>query len=294
MNSTILTVDYWRNYKPVVPELIEVTGLESTSTRIDLTQLLIQGARDEEGNSPTEGILDKVQAQRGWRLAPLIISTPLLGTVKMSDDKMSIIYTPPAKFVGVECFNFRLTNGTQASDPVRVEIDVKRNYRMWFDIYQRNEDVFVFRERHEFPSEIQKPYAYSVVWWLTGPVAVWNEKRQANEIFKQRRVVRHSDIWTHYQQFYPSIRLNNRLEMAFPTDEELRGYDGSSERLYNPTGTRGRLELEGRVYLSTAIATSGLVSWLILDTRKWTQLDVDSGDDWWKSGNILPITAEKR
>lgn len=293
MNSTTVTLDYWRNFKPVVPEVIEFEGNENTEIKIPLKSLLIQGARDTEGNSPSEGILDKVQAQRGWRLSPLIMNQPDLGSVRMSDDKESIVYLPKAKFIGDECFNIRLTNGTQASDPIRILVKVKPNYREWFDIYRVSEDRFVFKERHDWPKEKPKPYCYTVFFYWERPVAEWNERRQAHEIFMRSSCVLYSQIGGIYFSFWPNWILRNRLDMEFPTDANLRGFDGTSERAYQPKGTRGHLRMEVRIYNRVATYSGLAYSYQAVDLENWDTLWAETDPDWWLSGNIMPISSEK-
>lgn len=292
MNSTVVTLEYWRNFKPVVPEVINIEGNENTEIIIPLKTLLLQGARDTEGESPTEGILDKVPVQRGWRLTPMILNQPELGKVRLSDDRESIIYLPRAKFLGDECFNIRLTNGTQASDPIRIEVKVKPFYRMWFDIYRVSESRYVFKERHQWPKEVKAPYCYATFWWWTRPVAEWNEKRQAFEIFTRRDLILASEVGGVYHSFWPMLRLRNRLDWTFTTDENLRGFDGVSERLYQPTGTRGILQLEGRVY-NKETYNDGPYPYSSVDLVNWEPLLIETQPEWWNSGNILPISAEK-
>lgn len=293
MNSTTVTLDYWRNFKPVVPDVINVAGNENTEIKISLKSLLLQGARDSAGESPTDGVLDKVDAQRGWRLTPMLLNQPELGRARLSDDKESLIYLPRAKFLGTECFNIRLTNGTQASDPIRVEVEVKPYYRMWFDIYRVSESRFVFKERHEWPPEVEKPYLYAVFWWWTRPVAEWNEKRQAFEIFTRRSLVLATEVSGIYGSFWPRIRLQPRFDHNFTTDEGLRGFDGTSERVYQPTGTRGVVQMEGRVYNKVGHALAAERPYAYVDTENWEPLLVETQPEWWNSGNILPISAEK-
>lgn len=293
MTQTVVTLDYWRNYKPIVPEVINAEGNENTEIKIPLKSLIIQGARDPDGTSPTEGVLDKVGAQRGWRLTPLIISQPEQGSARLSDDRESLIYLPPSKFLGTECFNIRLTNGTQSSDPVRVEVKVKPYYRMWFDIYRISESHYVFKERHQWPKDIAAPYIYAVYWWWTRPVAEWNERRQAFEIFTRRTMVQRSDLGSIYASFWPYLRNRPRLEMEFTTDEDLRGFDGKSERVYQPTGTRGVVELEGRVFTKVAHYVGNGFSYDHIDIENWEPLLIETKPEWWTLGSVLPISAEK-
>ena len=67
MISKPCVVDYWRNDVPVAPELTLETP-NNVDFEIPLRDMIIQGARDFDTSvSPSEGVLDKVPVQRGWR-----------------------------------------------------------------------------------------------------------------------------------------------------------------------------------------------------------------------------------
>ena len=294
MTPAAVELDWWRNFKPLVPETLSIKGNIGTEIMIDLRPYLLQGARDSDNNSPTDGVLDNVPVQRGWRLSPLLLNQPEYGTCRLSDDKLSIIYVPSSKFIGADCFNFRLTNGTQSSDVAQVQVEVEDFYRTWFDIYAVSQDDFVFRARNLFPSNVKVPYTYGFVWYYTRPVAVWNEKRQANEIFEQETVVQQSALWYDglTSSLTPLALRRDRLAMKCPTDMSLRGFDGSSNKLYQPTGTRGHLRLEMRVYIDTFwYQVLENRAYLRVDLNKWTSVYSETRPLWWQA--VQPISAEK-
>jgi hypothetical protein len=83
---------------------------------IDLSAYLIQGARDiVTSASPDKEVLARLPTQRGWRLE-VELKKPSSGIVRMSTYLDGIVYEPFLGFVGEDCFNYQLTNGSQKSD----------------------------------------------------------------------------------------------------------------------------------------------------------------------------------
>lgn len=297
MNSASVVLDYWRNFKPVVPETIPLKARQYTETKLDLRPYILQGAREPNGVSPSPDVLDKVPVQRGWRCSPLIINQPENGVVRLSDDQETLLFMPNNAFLGEDCFNIRLTNGTQQSDAIRVMIEVQKYMRVWMTTYKKGADTFIFRENHDFPKDVpglRVPYCYTLRWYWTRPVAIWNEARQANEIFHVRSLILYS-VWTTYLfQFMPEIRQARRLELRMPTDEDLRGYDGNTSRLYQPTGDRGIITLECDTFSEYATYSSLAWSYNYVDMTRPVMIKTETPPNWWESGNILPASAEPR
>lgn len=297
MNSASVVLDYWRNYKPVVPETIPLKARQFTETKLDLRPYIVQGAREPDGVSPSPDVLDKVPVQRGWRLSPLILNQPEYGKVRLSDDQETLIFTPHDDFLGEDCFNIRLTNGTQQSDAVRVMIEVVKYLRVWMTIYKKGADTFIFRENHEWPkgvADLKVPYCYTLRWYWTRPVAKWNEARQANEIHQVKTLILASSWWFYWMTFMPIITLNNRLELNMPTDENLRGFDGNTSRLYQPTGERGIITLECDTFSEYATHYGYGGSYNYVDMSRPVTIKTETPPNWWESGNILPSSAEPR
>lgn len=290
MNRAMVVLDWWRNFKAHAPEIIEVVGRENTHINVDLRPYLLQGARDTEGNSPTDGVLDKVPVQRGWRLEPLLMNQPDLGQVRVSDDRLGMTYIPPSGFLGEECFNIRLSNGTQATDPIQIHVKVEKYYRAWFDVYKRTGNIFVFKAYSDFKVESFKlPYFHSLVWWVEKPVAVYNEARRANEIFVRRMIVKQTEWGPNMvHQFIPTHSNPRRVELILPFDDELTGFDGTSERLYIPKHTRGKVLLETRLHFDVNHTQR------MADSGRYTSLWNETHDGaWWDRGDVLPIAYER-
>lgn len=281
----VVKLDWWRNFKPVVPEVIEISGYVGRRIIIDLKPYLLQGARDSKG-SPTDGVLDKVDVQRGWLCSALVVSQPQSGIARLSDDKTSIVYVPNATFLGEDCFNVRLTNGTQASDPMQIRVSVQDYYRCGFSIQQRANDVYDFTENHNFKIQGQRvPYCYSIHWYYKRPVAIFNTVRQANEVFEREDVVQESLIVPpNSTTIMPTIVLRSKLSLACPMDN-LSGFNGSSNMIYKPQRTRGSLRMVLRLYLTvTYIPYPWDKSYV--DTKIYTEIEYETPAKWWLSGAI--------
>lgn len=297
MNSASVVLDYWRNYKPVVPEIIPLKARQFTETSVDLRPYIVQGAREPDGVSPSPDVLDKVPVQRGWRLSPLIINQPDNGKVRLSEDQETLLYMPNNDFLGEDCFNIRLTNGTQQSDAVRIMVEVQKYLRVWMTTYKKGADTFIFRENHEFPKGVEglkSPYCYLLRWYWTRPVEIWNEARQANEIHMVKSLILASTWSSYFIQFMPDVRQARRLELKMLTDEALRGYDGNTSRIYQPTGTRGIITLECDTFSETATHYGYGWSYSYVDMSRPVMIKTETPPNWWESGNILPASAEPR
>lgn len=291
MNRTIVELDWWRNFKAYAPEVIEVVGRENTEIFVELKEYLLQGARDWDGISPTEGVLDKVPMQRGWRLEPLLMNQPQLGTVRIADDRQGIVYIPQSDFLGDECVNIRLSNGTQVTDPIQIHIKVEKYYKAWFDIYKRTGDFFVFKSYYDLNvASFPKPYFVSLVWWLDAPVAIYDERRRANEVHVVRRKLKETQYGPNMvHQFIPTHSNPTRIEVPLPFDDNLVGFDGTSERLYLPKHTRGKVMLETRLHFDVNQSTR------MADSGRYTSLWSSTPDGaWWDRGDVLPIAYERK
>ena len=297
MNSASVVLDYWRNYKPVVPEIIPLKARQFTETSVDLRPYIVQGAREPDGVSPSPDVLDKVPVQRGWRLSPLIINQPENGKVRLSEDQETLLYMPNNDFLGEDCFNIRLTNGTQQSDAVRIMVEVQKYLRVWMTTYKKGADTFIFRENHEFPKGVEglkSPYCYLLRWYWTRPVEIWNAARQANEIHMVKSLILASTWSSYFFQFMPDVRQARRLELKMLTDEALRGYDGNTSRIYQPTGTRGIITLECDTFSESTSSDYGWWWYNYVDMSRPVTIKTETPPNWWESGNILPASAEPR
>ena len=124
MQRSMYAADMWRNHKSLAPDF-EITVSAGTEYFIDLRDYLIQGARDIETNrSPDPEVIARVQAQRGWRF-DVELKRPKFGTARLSTYLDGIVYVPAPDFVGEDCFNYQLNNGSQKSNYGTVLVTVE-------------------------------------------------------------------------------------------------------------------------------------------------------------------------
>lgn len=124
MQRSVYASDLWRNHKSFAPDF-EIVVSAGSEHFIDLRGYLIQGARDIKTNrSPDPEVISRIPTQRGWRL-DVELKQPSSGTVRMSPYLDGIVYTPDQGFIGEDCFNYQLTNGSQKSNYGTVLITVE-------------------------------------------------------------------------------------------------------------------------------------------------------------------------
>lgn len=304
MISKPCVVDFWRNDIPVAPELVLETP-NNTEFEIPMRSIIIQGARDFDSNdSPSEGILDKVPVQRGWRLTLMPISTPSHGTVKLSEDGESFIYTPLVGFVGQDCFAYALTNGFQQSVVSNITINCRRGYEYALNVFRRNigqsQHRMVVSPAFNFSSlDYLKPVRMIyAAWYYTQYRAVLEGK--VTRIRKQRTLIGNTK-WNrfYYDQvraFAPTI-LDSGLSMNVETffeDSLPSGLLESTAQVFKPKHLAGDVEIELQLFTETKrTPIPGSTS-----NQTYEQLDLDQfqlvkftvverfGLRWTESGNI--------
>lgn len=295
--------DYWRNYKPIAPNLT-IPVRNSGTSEITLEQIL-QGARDElTGHSPTDGILDKVPAQRGWRLAAIKINDPTVGTVDLNSFNDAFLYRPRSGYVGPDCFDYVLTNGTQQSDAGRIMLDVYQWYTFQMLVYRKNTQ----KTYHRFTAYPTNQYAagqgelppvkFTEITWY------YNQYRAetvngVTRIYKRRIVMgsTYANYTAYYnRQVYAPTLYNQCNEITAYTyfDDSLgQGFDADFSHPYVPKYSQGDIEIDIKLY------TEEKTVWSYYLNRYITQVDLDRptvleyrlsdiyGKKWWDSGNIL-------
>jgi len=261
MISKPCVVDFWRNDIPVAPPMTLETP-NNVDFEIPLRSIIIQGAREFETSvSPTDGVLDKVPAQRGWRLTPIIISEPQHGTVKLSTDGESFIYTPLAGFVGQDCFAYAFTNGYQQSVVNNITINCRRGYEYSLKIFRRDigrtEHRMVIAPAFDFSTlDYLKPvYMVYAAWYYNQYRAVTEGK--VTRIKKQRTLIGNTS-WN--RLFYDDIRafaptvLNSGLTMTTKTffEETLpSGLLEDTAQIFKPKHLAGDVEIELKLFTET-------------------------------------------
>ncbi|QYW04823.1 hypothetical protein MPK74_gp155 [Erwinia phage pEa_SNUABM_7] len=299
MLSLPCTFDYWRNYKPIAPNRT-IRVKNSGKTEITIDQIL-QGARDElTGHSPTEGVLDKVPAQRGWRLAAIKVSDPLLGTVELNSFSDAFIYDPRSGYVGGDCFSYILTNGTQQSDAGSITLDVYQWYAFKILLYRLNTEKTYHRMTATLVSSAGlKPVKFYEINWFYNQYRTVVDDKGVTRIYK-RRLIQQSTVadYTAYNNrtVYAPTVINQGTEIRMSTyfDDTLgQGFNGDLNVPFVPKYSQGDMELEIRVYTEEKTVYSAALG------RDILQVDLDQpivldyrlseiyGKKWWDSGNVL-------
>jgi len=304
MQAKACLFDYWRNYKPLAPnQRIEVRN--SGSSTIDILKI-IQGARDEETlHSPTEGVLDKVPVQRGWRLKAIKVNDPLVGTVDLNYHADQFIYNPRSGYVGLDCFDYIVTNGTQQSDSGTITLDVIQWYTYQLLIYRRNAQ----KTYHRFtanpfmktaPGQTPlKSIKYVEFAWYYNQYIAETGSDGVVRIYKRRTLVQATQSnYTLYDsgQAYAPVILNAAKEITMYSyfDDSLgEGFDGDLNIPFVPRRTQGDIELDITLY------TEERTVYVPIYGKNITQVDLTKpitlnyrvsdiyGQKWWDSGNIL-------
>lgn len=291
--------DYWRNFVPVAPE-ITFDARNSETTRYSLRSILLQGARDEEGISPTDGVLDKVPSQRGWRCLPIITSDASRGTISLSRTGDEFIYEPRSGYTGPDCFNYVLTNGTQQSYQSTVYVNVIPWYTFLFKIYRMRSDrtLHRFTANKMFAASLVAPVYTEYRWYYNQYRAIVDDKG-VTRIRKVRQLVAQTQAsynsYNNFQSVTPTVaNLMDKANIDTYFDTALGdGFAGDSNIPYSPKGTQGEIELEVRLYTKTKYVGFQYgyhVSYQVdLSTYYTVNLRVSDvfGSRWWDSGNIL-------
>lgn len=313
MLSQPVIFDYWRNYKPLAPDLEWLIADRKTWT-YDLRPLLLQGSRDEETNSPTLGILEKVPAQRGWKCSPMIIGQPSRGTVRINSTFDGFEYIPRPGFVGFDCFNYVLTNGTQQSDVAKVTVEVKPWYSHRLIVIRDTADKsnHTFKLIDNFPEGAEKVYMQTYEWSYTNLKVT--KEGQASRIFSASPIVKKTYVGSFITgrdcgtsvSFLPYMgppakdvpNIKNILSMPTPSDN-LIGFDGNSDILYHPRNLRGIMKVKVKLFTETITRSYSFpcgrgtrtIVRTHVDLTKFHEIEYDFADyygqRWHESGNVL-------
>lgn len=304
MLSLPCTFDYWRNYKPIAPNLT-IRVKNSGKTELTLEKIL-QGARDEvTGHSPTDGVLDKVLAQRGWRLSAIKVNDPMVGNVDLNYFNDAFIYNPRSGYVGTDCFAYILTNGTQQSDAGTITLDVYQWYTYQILLYRLNTEKTYHRftaksfMRYAPGQAPLKPVKFAQINWYYNQYRAETDAKGVTRIYKRRTLMQSTvaDYTAYYNRLvYAPTVLNTAEEIRAYTyfDDTLgQGFDGDYNNPFVPKHSQGDIELDINLY------TEEKTVWSPQQQRYIVQVDLDQpialtyrlsdiyGKKWWDSGNVL-------
>lgn len=300
MLSQVCLFDYWRNFVPYAPNL-QIPAKNSEETRFSLRQLLLQGSRnDETGHSPTEGILDKVPTQRGWRLNAILQSDTVRGSVFLDVPNEEIVYRPRSGYIGVDCCNYVLTNGTQQSNIAQINFEVYQWYQYLMQISIKD----TTGSKHQFvltavATPNLDPVLYREFTWYYNQYRLELDGNGVKRIYKRRYAVAKTTAnYTAYNALTavkPTI-INQYDKVTYDTyfDSSIgSGFDGDTDKPFSPFGLQGDVEVEIKLYTKTKEVrnpTTGVkiqqvdLAQPISILMKATDI---YGTRWWESGNIL-------
>lgn len=298
------TFDYWRNYKPVAPNLtfkVKNSGV----TEITLDQI-IQGARDElTKHSPTEGVLDKVPVQRGWRLSAIKVNDPACGTIRLNRFNDIFLYSPRSGYVGPDCFDYILTNGTQQSNSGTITLDVYQWYTYQMLLYRKNTQKTYHRftaypfMKYAAGQEQLKPVKFVEITWFYNQYRAETDSKGVKRIRKQRivlgRTVADYTIYYNRMAYAPTMYNQcNEIQAYTYFDNTLgEGFDGDYDRPFVPTYSQGDVEIEIKLYTEEKTVYSNALMRYITQVDLTQPIVLDYrvsdiyGKKWWDSGNIL-------
>ena len=300
MLAQVCLFDYWRNFVPYAPNL-KIPAKNSEETRFSLRPLLLQGSRnDETGHSPTEGILDKVPVQRGWRLNAILLSETVRGTVFLDVPNEQIVYRPRSGYIGVDCCNYALTNGTQQSNIAQINFEVYQWYQYLMRIYLKD----TTGSRHQFalnevPTPNLDPVLYKEFTWYYTQYRLELDSKGVKRVYMRRYAVAKTTAnYTAYNArtaTRPTI-INQYDKVTYDTylDTSLGpAFDGDTDAPFSPFGLQGDVEVEIKLYTKTRKVRNPSTG-ADMDQVDLTQpinilmkaTDI-YGKRWWESGNIL-------
>lgn len=300
MLSQVCLFDYWRNFVPYAPNL-KIPAKNSEETRFSLRQLLLQGSRnDETGHSPTEGILDKVPTQRGWRLQAILQSETVRGNVFLDVPNEEIVYRPRSGYIGVDCCNYVLTNGTQQSNIAQINFEVYQWYQFLMNVYIKD----TTGSRHQFvltpvATPNLPPVLYQEFTWYYVQYRLELDAKGVKRIYKRRTAVAkttaNSTAYNALTAVKPTI-INPYDKVTYDTyyDSSIgSGFDGDTDRPFSPFGLQGDIEVEIKLYTTTREVRNPATGIKIQQVDLSNPINILMrasdiyGKRWWESGNIL-------
>lgn len=286
MTPVMSASEFWRNFKPDAPDM-KLNVDSGKELVIDFQDLLVQGAVDKDRNSPTDGILDKVPAQRGWALK-LLTTRPKNGSLHFTPDMTGLVYKSRSQYIGPDCFNYRLSNGTQVSDFARVDIDVKDSLYYQIMAYKKGTKFKLSATPHFAPDSVH-PKRVLFKWYLVGPMASVENGvtriRQGTILLAQTKYVLEHLMWE-WRYVSNIISQYQTIDVDGTTDANLVGLLGDTPLPYKPTGNALDIRLDVECY-DTDLIENDTYHAVPYYTGSTLVSDL-YGESWTTSGNLYP------
>lgn len=288
--AQIVLLDYWRSFIPEVRDM-DLSVRANNRLQIPLNDILIQGAKElDTGISPDLDVLAKVPVQRGWRLNHVTVNEPKHGILSSAVDGQGWTYRPLANFVGQDCFNYYLTNGTQRSPIGKVLIDVVQNYTVSLIVERQmtRPNTYRFIAEVTQPPDLPQAGAFYLYWSATMPVSRWNGVRQRFEV-RTETFMLHRTVVTGFT--YRVIIINDGFNTGWKAlrPDDCIGFIGDSDIPYRATGDLPKISCQINLYERTGSGYDSGNYFVGFIERLDFNVSDFLGERWWESGLIQDV-----
>lgn len=281
----------WRHITPEAKPLA-VSTKRNVPLDIDLSDIMVQGAKNLNTNSPDQAIIQALGQQRGYNVDFLIVNQPAEGRVVKSSTGQGLRYLPPHDFSGTDCFNYATVVNGQKSKITRCEVTVENYFGVSINPLRiTNTQSFRYQSVLHIPTELGAPAEWTVVyrWYHKVP------KRYFNSIKGRFEIDILVDEW-HSTRLGPLGQVLSagsstpKFDYVWP-DANLQGYIRGSDTPYTPQD--GPFPLTLRVEFNKG---PNIVDGFWDGT--WTEQHVieadiitDRGEDWWSKGSYSTVSS---
>lgn len=289
MRRRVVEFDHWRHFEGVAGDL-EVTVLAGEVNDINIPRAyMVQGARDFETKDSPSIDLEKIPAQRGWRMIPIHLTQSEQGIVQSTQSGFT--YHCYREYEGPDCFNYIMSNGSQETNVARVLLNVVRGYRYDVNLYRHTslENQFTFRVMGLRDTELEKPTYQLFTWSKTEKYLKYNPVLDRMQVEERHLVIASYSIhsWWHQTGYggywVHAVRHNpQQITYLFKDDEELNGYPiGDTDQVYVARGNLPQMYLDITMYFGA----------LVTSRSERTRIDLSElfGERWWECGNAIEI-----
>jgi hypothetical protein len=163
----------WRNFSAFAPDLVIKTK-KNLPVEIDLSPYWVQGVTTP---IKTEDI-EKRGFQGGWLHNFIAMGEPTFGLLQPSYSAKGWKYYPGYDFIGVDCFNYVLNNGTQHSNIAKIQVVVQDWYSGTIQVRRKaGTNEFSYEGKVIIPAGLPKPTLISYRWYDIIPTVLYEGGR---------------------------------------------------------------------------------------------------------------------
>lgn len=174
----------WRHFTPEALPL-NFTTKRNVPIDIDLSSILVQGAKSQLTNEPDQNIIQALGQQRGWNVEFIIVNQPKEGRVVKASDGRGLRYLPPHDYAGQDCFNYATIVNGQKSKVTRCDITVETYFGLSIlPLRITDTQSFRYQANIHIPTELGSPSEWTVVhrWYHQQPKRYFNAQRGRFEV----------------------------------------------------------------------------------------------------------------